>query len=72
MHLQSGPLAAVVATSLSTVVGPVKWGGRGPFKNVSKTPLVLSQWVKGSKRKYELTVVNNVAAPKILLAATCG
>ena len=61
---------AVAATSLSTVVGPVKCGGRGPFKNVSKTPLVLGQWVKGTKHKYELTVVNNVAAPKIPLGGT--
>lgn len=56
---------AVAATNLATVVGPVKWGGQGPFKNVSKTPLVLGQWGKGKKRKYELTIVNNVAAPKI-------
>src|SRR6266436_10266597 len=34
---------AVAATSLQTVVGDVKWGGGGPFKNVSKTPLVLGQ-----------------------------
>src|SRR5471032_1386193 len=35
---------AVAATQLSTVVGPVKWGGGGPLRNVSKTPLVLGQW----------------------------
>ena len=56
---------ALAATSLSTVVGGVKWGGQGPFKNVSKTPLVLGQWVKGKKHKYELVIVNNQAAPKI-------
>lgn len=56
---------AVAATNLATVVGPVKWGDQGPFKNVSKTPLVLGQWGKGKKHKYELTIVNNVAAPKI-------
>ena len=50
------------ATNLATVVGPVKWGGQGPFKNVSKTPLVLGQWGKGKKYKYELTIVNNEAA----------
>jgi branched-chain amino acid transport system substrate-binding protein len=47
------------------VVGDVKWGGGGPFKNVSKTPLVLGQWVKGKKHKYELVIVNNQAAPNI-------
>ena len=40
---------AVAATNLDTVVGPVKWGGQGPFKNVSKTPLVLGQWVQGQE-----------------------
>ncbi|HSV44575.1 MAG TPA: ABC transporter substrate-binding protein, partial [Ramlibacter sp.] len=58
---------AVAATSVNTVVGPVKWGGKGPFKNVSKTPLVLGQWGKGKKFKYELSIVNNIAAPKIPL-----
>jgi branched-chain amino acid transport system substrate-binding protein len=56
---------AIAATNLKTVVGDVKWGGQGPFKNVSKTPLVLGQWNKGTKRKYELTIVNNQAAPAI-------
>jgi branched-chain amino acid transport system substrate-binding protein len=56
---------AVAATSASTVVGPVKWGGQGPFKNVSKTPLVLGQWVKGTKNKVDLVIVNNAAATNI-------
>ena len=34
---------AIAATNIKTVVGDVKWGGAGPFKNVSKTPLVLGQ-----------------------------
>ncbi len=56
---------AVAASQLATVVGPVKWGGAGPMKNVSKTPLVLGQWVKGSRHKVELVIVNNEAAPNI-------
>jgi len=56
---------AVAATSIQSVVGPVKWGGQGPFRNVSKTPLVLGQWGKGTKYKVELTIVNNEAAPAI-------
>lgn len=56
---------AVAATSLATVVGPVKWGGQGPFKNVSKTPLVLGQWGKGTKYKVELTIVDNAGAKSI-------
>ncbi len=56
---------AIAASSLATVVGPVKWGGQGPFKNVSKTPLVLGQWGKGSKYKVELTIVDNAGAKNI-------
>ena len=56
---------AIAATNLNTVVGPVKWGGGGPFKNVSKTPLVLGQWVKGTKNKVELVIVNNETAKNI-------
>jgi branched-chain amino acid transport system substrate-binding protein len=56
---------AVAATSIATVVGPVKWGGQGPMKNVSKTPLVLGQWNKGSKYKVELTIVNDEMAKNI-------
>jgi branched-chain amino acid transport system substrate-binding protein len=56
---------AVAATKLKTVVGDVAWGGQGPFKNVSKTPLVLGQWTKGKKFKYELTIVNNETAKNI-------
>lgn len=57
--------AAVAATAMDTVVGPVKWGGQGPFRNVSKTPLVLGQWVEGKKHKVELVIVDNQAAPGI-------
>lgn len=56
---------AVASTRLNSVVGPVKWGGAGPFKNVSKTPLVLGQWVQGSKKRVELVIVNNESAPII-------
>jgi branched-chain amino acid transport system substrate-binding protein len=61
---------AVAATSMSTVVGPVKWGGAGPMKNVSKTPLVLGQWVKGTKNKVDLVIVNNEAAKNIPTGGT--
>ena len=50
--------------------GPVKWGGEGPFRNVSKTPLVLGQWGKGKKYPYELTIVNNEAAKSIPTGGT--
>ncbi len=55
---------AIAATSLDTIVGPVKWGSR-PVKNVAKTPLVGGQWRKGSKFKYELVIVENSLARNI-------
>lgn len=61
---------AVAATSIDSVVGPIKWGGAGPMKNVSKTPLVLGQWNKGSKYKVELGIVDNALAKNIPTAGT--
>lgn len=61
---------ALAASKLKTVVGDVAWGGQGPFKNVSKTPLVLGQWSKGKTYKYELTIVNNEAAKAIPVGGT--
>ena len=61
---------AVAATNLNTVVGPIKWGGPGPFRNVSRTPLVLGQWGKGTKFKVELTIVDNAGAKNIPTGGT--
>jgi branched-chain amino acid transport system substrate-binding protein len=55
---------AIAATQLKTVVGTVAWG-RGPVKNVAKTPLVGGQWVKGKKYPFELVIVENATAPII-------
>lgn len=60
---------ALAATKLDTLVGPVSWDG-GPVKNVAKTPLVGGQWVRGSKYKYNLRVVNNETAPSIPAAGS--
>ena len=35
------------------------------MKNVTRTPLVGGQWVRGKKYKYELVVVDNRTAPMI-------
>ena len=43
---------------------PIKWG-KGPVKNVAKTPLVVGQWGKGKKYKFELIIVNNQTAKNI-------
>ena len=57
-------IEAIRTTNLDTIVGKVNWGGK-PVKNVSKTPLVGGQWVRGTKYKYDLQVVNNKTAPSI-------
>ncbi|MGO8918285.1 MAG: ABC transporter substrate-binding protein [Stellaceae bacterium] len=58
-------LAAVQSTKLSSIVGPIAWGGPGPFKNVSKTPLVGGQWRRGGAFKYDLVITSNATAPMI-------
>jgi branched-chain amino acid transport system substrate-binding protein len=61
---------ALAATSLETIVGKVEWG-KGPVKNVAKTPLAGGQWRKnagGGKGKYELVVVDNSQAPMVPVA----
>jgi branched-chain amino acid transport system substrate-binding protein len=55
---------ALAATDLATIVGPVAWG-KGPVKNVTRTPLVGGQWVRGKTYRYELVVVDNRTAPAI-------
>ena len=59
-------LAALTATKLNTVVGPIAWGD-GPVKNVAKTLLVGGQWRLTDKGpfKYDLLVVDNTLAPSI-------
>ena len=60
---------AVAATNLETIVGNVRWDGKGvpPFaaKNVSKTPLVGGQWRHVGGGKYDLVVTDNRTAPQI-------
>ena len=58
-------LAAIPATKLDTIVGPVDWS-RGPVKNVTKTPLVAGQWQMEGGRP-DLKIVANSAAPQIPL-----
>ena len=64
-------LAAIAATNLQTIVGPVKWDGAKlpPFaaKNVAKTPLVSGQWRRKDDGKFELVIVDNKNAPEIPL-----
>ena len=62
-------VAAIAATKLDTLVGPVTWDGASlpPFaqKNVAKTPLVGGQWRLKDGGGYDLVVVDNKTAPNI-------
>jgi branched-chain amino acid transport system substrate-binding protein len=49
---------AIRATRYQSIVGLVAWDGK-PVKNVTRTPLVGGQWVKGKKWPFELVIVNN-------------
>jgi branched-chain amino acid transport system substrate-binding protein len=55
---------AIAATDYQSIVGPVSWKN-GPVKNVTTTPLVGGQWVKGKTFKYDIEVANNAAYPAI-------
>jgi len=56
-------LEAIVATNLNSIVGPISWG-KGPVKNVSKTPLVGGQWTKTADG-YDLVICEDATAPEI-------
>jgi branched-chain amino acid transport system substrate-binding protein len=60
---------AIAATDYQSIVGPITWKGgpTNPVPNVCITPLVGGQWVKGTKFKYDLSVVFNKTAPNIPL-----
>ena len=62
-------VAAIQATDLQTITGPVKWDGAGlpPFaaKNVCKTPLVGGQWRIQDNGKFDILVVDNKSYPSI-------
>jgi branched-chain amino acid transport system substrate-binding protein len=57
-------LAALKATKIDTIVGPLAWEGQ-PTPNVSKTPLVGGQWVKGQSHPFDLVITTNTLAPNI-------
>jgi branched-chain amino acid transport system substrate-binding protein len=59
----SAIVAAIAATKLNTIVGPLDWS-TGPINNVTKTPLVGGQWQREGDR-FDLKIVANSAAPNI-------
>jgi branched-chain amino acid transport system substrate-binding protein len=56
-------LAAITATNLPTIVGPIKWSG-SPVRNVCTTPVVAGQWQKHAAR-LDIEIVNSGAFPEI-------
>ncbi len=60
-------LAAITATDLKTIVGPINWKN-GPVKNVTKTPLAGGQWNRKGD-KVELSIVANPQHPEIPVAS---
>ena len=61
--------AAIAATKLDTLVGPIAWDGAKlpPFaaKNIAKTPLVGGQWRLKDAGGYDLVITDNKTAPEI-------
>jgi len=64
----SAIVAAIAATDLNTIVGPVNWAN-GPINNVTKTPLVAGQWQREGDA-FDLKIVANSAAPEIPLTGS--
>lgn len=62
-------VAAIAATKLDTIVGPLAWDGANlpPFaaNNVAKTPLVGGQWRLKDAGGYDLVITDNTTAPNI-------
>jgi branched-chain amino acid transport system substrate-binding protein len=58
-------MAAIAATDLQTIVGPVNWAN-GPMKNITKTPMSGGQWQR-KDGKLELVIVNNKQNPNLPL-----
>ncbi|MCA0206363.1 MAG: ABC transporter substrate-binding protein [Proteobacteria bacterium] len=56
-------IAAIAATNMNTIVGPVNWAN-GPVPNVTKTPLVAGQWQREGDG-IDLKIVANATAPNI-------
>ena len=59
-------VAAIKATDLNTIVGPISWA-KGPVPNVTKTPLVGGQW-RFKDGKYDIFITDNRTAPAIPVA----
>lgn len=55
---------AIKATKLNTMVGAIDFSS-GPVPNVSSTPVVGGQWIKGEQFPFDLRITENQYAPEI-------
>lgn len=55
---------AIKSTEYDSLVGTVAWRGK-PVRNVTSTPLVGGQWVKGKQYRQDLVVVDNTGEVRI-------
>lgn len=59
---------AIRATDMTTMVGPVNFS-KGPFPNLSETPIVLGQYVKGDRFPLAQQIIDNSLFPEIPVTA---
>lgn len=57
-------IEAIKTTDMNTLVGPINFMG-GPVPNVSETPVVGGQWLKGQTFPFDLVINENQYAPEI-------
>lgn len=57
---------ALKATNYKSVVGTIDFS-KGPFPNTALTPLVVGQWIKGSKYPLDMAIVDNTTTPEVPL-----
>ncbi len=55
---------ALAATEIDSVVGPINFA-TGPVPNVSKTPMVIGQWLEGEEYPFELAITLNTGLPEV-------
>jgi branched-chain amino acid transport system substrate-binding protein len=65
---KKGMADAISTLTVDTPLGHLDWT-KGPVKNVTRTPLVNCQWVKGTKYPLDLVVVDNADDKNVPIAA---
>ncbi len=55
---------AIRATNYNSIVGTINFA-KGPLPNCALTPLVIGQWVKGTKYPLDMVIVDNSTTPAV-------